>query len=116
MSTEPQTVEPVEERDSFLEPGVRWYLFLACAGLLVIWLILTGKFGIFALVPVLAGAAGVARFLVPPNWGAVSRALRKPLYWMPVLVLLSILLFEIMFGYPPLDTDRRFDVNELLLC
>src|SRR5262245_62996151 len=99
MSTESPVTESPETQDSFLEAGVRWYLFLACAGLLVIWLILTGKFGIFALVPVLAGAAGLATYLIPPNWGAISRTFRKPLYWMPVLVLLSILLFEILFGF-----------------
>jgi len=117
MSTDDEILEAQPADDSFLEPAVRWYLFLACVGLVVIWLLLMGKFGILALLPVLMGALGLAAYLVPPNWGIVSRTLRRPLYLMPILVVGTILVFEILNPFPPWRQSRGlFEINDLLLC
>src|SRR5262245_13821547 len=100
MSSERDLPEAQAADDSFLEPGVRWYLFLAGAGLVMIWILLTGKFGILALLPVLLGALSLAAYIVPPNWGELSRRLRRPFYLMPVLAVSSILFLELIFGFP----------------
>jgi hypothetical protein len=117
MSTENDLPEVEAAEDSFLEPGVRWYLFLASAGLVVIWIMLTGKFGILALAPTLLGALGLAAYLVPPNWGVLSRRLRRPLYLMPLLVVGSIMVLELLFGFTMWRQQRGlFEINDLLLC
>lgn len=84
---------------------IRAYLFMGFAGLIALWLALMERYGLLALATALAGALGLATFLVPPDLnilgGAVSaKALRRPLYLMPILVLLSIVVFEFLFGYP----------------
>src|SRR5262245_41937349 len=118
MSNEAELPEAEPADDTFLEPGVRWYLFLACAGLIVMWLVLTGKFGILALIPVLLGALGVAAYLVPTNSGALSRGFRRPVYLMPVLAVVSILVLEVLFGFDIWGRrgNGAFDLNDILLC
>lgn len=100
----------------FLPAGIRYYLFVGLAGLIVLWLMLTEKFGLFALVPVLLGALGMAGYLIPPNWGTLSQTLRRPLTAMPVFVLLSILVFEVFLGYLPWRYDTGlFRLDDLLI-
>jgi hypothetical protein len=82
---------------SILEPGVRYYLFLGFAGLVVLWLVLMEAYDLFALAPAFAGVIGLAMFLAPPGF----RFLRKPLYFAPILVLITLVIFGALFENVP---------------
>lgn len=81
--TEPEVETPPAEL------GLSYYLFLGFSGLVVLCLVLLERIDIFALIPTGIGALGLATFLMPAKFGI----LRKPLYFTPVFVLLSLAVF-----------------------
>src|SRR5438067_1235469 len=62
MSTQPS---PADEQPPDHDLAARAYVFMGAAGLLLLWLALSGRYGTLALLPVLCGAAGLAAFLPP---------------------------------------------------
>src|SRR5438067_11113381 len=60
------------------------------------------------------GALGMATCPVPPRLGALSRGLRRPLYMMPPLVLVSLVIFEVLF--PSWDVSRSIGLSDLLVA
>jgi hypothetical protein len=100
-----------------LEEGVRYYLFIGCLGLLVLWLGLSQDFGIFALVPVLMGLVGLAPNLVPVNWTrAGDLGKRVPSLVMPPLMLLIVVIFELFFGYSRWGAADFLLLSDLLVA
>jgi len=86
-----------------LELGARAYIFIGCAGLLVLWMGLSQDFGVLGLMPVLLGLLGLAPGLVPMDWKTAARVSRRvPSPWMPPLMLLSLVILHLFFGFPPL--------------
>lgn len=82
------------------ELGLSYYLFLGFSGLVVLCLVLLDRLDIFALIPTGIGALGLATFLIPARFGV----LRKPLYFAPVFVLLSLAVF-LGISYSSLETS-----------
>jgi hypothetical protein len=92
-----------------LELGVRVYIFLGCAGLLVLWMGLSQEYGALGLIPVLLGLLGIAPAFVPVEWktaGEVGK--RVPSHWMPPLVLLGLVLLQIFFRFPRFESAGLF--------
>lgn len=80
---EPEAESPIADL------GMSYYLFLGFSGLVVLCLALLERLDIFALIPVGIGALGLATFLIPARFGI----LRKPFYFAPVFLLLSLTIF-----------------------
>src|SRR5713226_6731863 len=99
-----------------MEPAVRYYLFLACAGLLTLGLAVFEKGGLFALPVVVFGAIGIVPSLLPPRtvWARLARKI--PAHAMPPLVLLWLVVVEILFGYGSRRDRGVFNFSDLLTC
>jgi len=96
-----------------LTPIVRYYLFAASIGLLLLWLAMFERgFELFSLAPVLLGALALAPSLVPPDWKRVQFLRRMPVGLLPLLVVFLVAPMEILFspGRPQSDFFRLSDV------
>jgi hypothetical protein len=105
-----------EEDDLTPEPdlAIRYYQFIACAGLLVLGLALFELAATFALLPVIIGAMGVIPSLLPPETRGGRIVRRIPVHLMPPLVLMSVAIVEILFGYSLINGHEYFAVSDLL--
>jgi hypothetical protein len=111
-----QDVARPAEDGGDLEAGVRYYLFIGCAGLLTLWLGMSQEFGILALVPVLMGALGLARYLAPASWRGVESINKTlPSYAMLPLMLISLVILELFLGYSPWGTTSFLLASDLLI-
>src|SRR5207237_2941079 len=98
------------------ELSLRGYLFVGAAGLLLFWMGLSEDFGILALVPVLAGAGGLAVFLLPPTWHGLRAAkLQRASRSLPILVLTALVVLELL-RYWPWPVMTLFETSDLLMA
>src|SRR5262245_65110213 len=96
-----------------LPPTVRYYLFMACAGLLALALALFERIDVFTAIPVLFGALGLLPALAPSGT-AVARVARKfPAHLMPPLVVFSLVIAALAYSW---DGRGVLVFSDLLTC
>ena len=113
MSSQPADETAKPEQDL----TIRAYLFAGSAGLLLLWMGLSQKYGTLALLPVLMGAIGLGSFLLPArfSWlqpGRMQMAGRS----LPILVLLVVIVFYVLFGISWMGETSLFDGTDLLIA
>lgn len=96
-----------------LPPTVRYYLFMACAGLLAMGLALFEKIDVFTAIPVLFGALGLLPALAPAGTAAARLARKFPAHLMPPLVVFSLVLVALGYSW---DGRGVLMFTDILTC